>query len=173
MKVFLGADHAGFEMKEKIRLFLIKSGYEVVDCGAEAFNANDDYPDFIGKAADGVSKNPGSMGVVIGGSGQGEAMVANKYRGVRCALFYAPIAPSGSVDVLGKMSRDKYEMLKLAREHNDANMISLSGRFLKEYEAIKAVEIFFETGFHNEERHVRRIEKIKEIESKLKIQNFK
>jgi len=164
MRVYLGADHAGFEMKEKVRAFLMKCGHEVVDCGAEVFDKNDDYPDFVGKAAKGVSGDPGSVGFVFGGSGQGEAMVANKYKGVRCALFYAPIAASGSVDVLGKKSSNTFEMVKLVREHNDANMLSFSGRFLKDFEAIKAVEIFLETGFHSEERHTRRIEKIKQIE---------
>lgn len=164
MKVYLGTDHAGFNLKEKVKAFLQKSGYEVVDCGAHSYNKDDDYPEFVGKAAEGVSKSPEDKGVVFGGSGQGEAMVANKYKNVRCALFYAPYAAESAIDITGKKSSDKFELLRLTREHNDANMLSLSGRFLKEEEAIIAVKIFLETSFSGEERHKRRIQMIKEIE---------
>lgn len=175
MKVYLGSDHAGYFLKENVKAFLQKSGYEVVDCGAYTQENSDDYPLFVGKAAEGVSKDPNSRGIVFGGSGQGEAIVANKYRLVRCALFCAPCVPSSCVDVNGKISNDPFEIIRLTREHNDANMLSLSARFLKGEEAIKAVAIFLETPFSNEERHVRRIEQIRQLEeeiqnSKLKIQ---
>lgn len=164
MRIYLGTDHAGYELKEKIREFLLRGGYDVVDCGAYSFDKNDDYPDFIGKAAEGVSKDPESKGIVLGGSGQGEAMTANKYKNVRCALFYMPTPPGTVIDIAGTKISDPFEMLKLTREHNDANMLSLGARFLKGYEAIKAVEIFLDTRFPGDERHVRRIEKIKKIE---------
>src|SRR5581483_3001886 len=89
MKIYLGTDHAGFELKEKLKTFLQEKGYEVEDCGAYSFDKEDDYPDFIGKTAEKVSQSPNDFGIVIGGSGQGEAMVANKYNNVRCALFTA------------------------------------------------------------------------------------
>jgi ribose 5-phosphate isomerase B len=166
MKIYLGTDHAGFELKEKVKAYLLEARYEVVDCGAATNDKNDDYPVFIGKAADGVSKDPTSWGIVFGGSGQGEAIVANKYKHVRCALFYAPHAAPNAIDVTGKTSSDPFEMLRLTREHNDSNMLSLSARFLKEDEAIKAVQIFLETPFSGEERHKRRIDMISEIEEK-------
>lgn len=164
MKVYLGTDHAGFDIKEAVKAFLLEKGYEVEDCGAFTFDKNDDYPDFIGKAAGMVSHNPGSMGIVFGGSGQGEAIVANKYNGVRCALFYAPVVPPGATDVSGTMSTDPFEMLRLTREHNDSNMLSLGVRFLTEEQALKAVDIFLHASFSKDERHMRRIKKIKKIE---------
>lgn len=174
MKIYLGTDHAGFELKEKVKAFLQEKGYEVVDCGAYSYNKDDDYPEFIAKAAEDVSKNFGDKGIVFGGSGQGEAIVANKYKNVRCALFYAPSVAQGVIDVTGKTSNDPFEILRLAREHNDANMLSLSSRFLKEEEAIRAVEIFLQTPFKGEERHRRRVEMIRNIEnenSNIKILN--
>lgn len=165
MKIYLGTDHAGFELKEKVKAFLHAKKYDVADCGAFEFDKNDDYPDFIGKAAEKVSQNAGSMGIVFGGSGQGEAIVANKYKNVRCALFYTPAIPPQATDISGKTSDDPFEMLKLTREHNDSNMLSLGVRFLTEEQAFKAVEIFLTASFSGDERHVRRIEKIKKIES--------
>lgn len=164
MKVYLGTDHAGFELKEKVKAFLQKEGYDVVDFGAYDNDKDDDYPVFVGKAAGAVSKDPTSRGIVFGGSGQGEAMVANKYKNVRCALFYALNNNKCVVDVNGKTSSDPYEMLRLTREHNDANMLSLGARLIEEESAIKAVQIFLETPFSGEERHRRRIEMMKEIE---------
>lgn len=168
MKVYLGTDHAGFELKEKVKAFLHAKKYDVGDCGAFEFDKNDDYPDFIGKAADAVSQNVGSMGIVFGGSGQGEAIVANKYKNVRCALFYTPVIPPQATDVSGKMSEDPFEMLRLTREHNDSNMLSLGVRFLTEEQAMQAVETFLAGSFSGDERHVRRIEKITKIEDQVK-----
>lgn len=176
MKVYLGADHAGFELKEKVKIFLQQKGYEVVDLGAYSNDKDDDYPEFVGKTAEHVSKDIVSRGIVFGGSGQGEAMVANKYKNVRCALFYALNHSKCVIDINGKTSSDPFEMLKLIREHNDANMLSLGARLLKEDDVIKAVKIFLETPFSGEERHKRRIEMIKMIEkenSKFEIINPK
>lgn len=164
MKVYLATDHAGFPLKEVIKSFLEEKNYEVEDCGAYGLVPDDDYPDYVSKVSNKVSKDPESRGIIFGGTGQGEAMVANKFHGVRCALFYAPAVPHGATDISGATSTDPYEMLRVTRKHNDSNMLSLSGRFLKEEEAKAAVQIFLETPFSNEERHVRRIQKIKVLE---------
>ena len=151
MKVYLATDHAGFELKEKIRQYLQGVGFEVEDFGAHSFNPEDDYPDFISKAAGAVSKDPESKAIILGGSGQGEAIVANKFPGVRAAVYY------GSAE----------QMPSLTRQHNDSNILSLGARFLKEEDAISAVGLFLKTPFTNEERHIKRIEKIKKIEQEL------
>jgi ribose 5-phosphate isomerase B len=165
MKVFLGTDHAGLEFKDKLFSYLKEEGYDVEDCGPDHFDPDDDYPDFIGAAAKKESENEGSMGIVMGGSGQGEQMAANKYKGVRCALFYAKASPSKAVDVSGKQSDDPFEIIKLTRQHNNANMLSLGIRFLNDEDAKQAVKLFLETPFKGEERHQRRIDKIAKIES--------
>lgn len=148
MKIYLGTDHAGFELKEKIKAFLQKEGHEVEDCGAYEFDKNDDYPDFCAKAAEGVAHNPGSFGIVFGKSGAGECIVANKIKGIRAVLCF------------------EEENIVLAREHNDANVLSLAGGFTSDEKAKELVKTFLETPFSNEKRHVRRIEKIKQIEER-------
>ena len=167
MQIFLASDHAGFELKEKIKVFLKDKGYDVVDCGAQTFNKDDDYPDFISQAAEQVSKDSeNSKAIVFGGSGQAEAMVANKYGGIRCALFYSAAAPFGVADVTGRTSEDPLEMIRLTREHNNANVLSIGARFVDEETAKKIAEMWLVTTFNNEPRHVRRINKIKEIEGR-------
>ena len=164
MKVYLATDHVGFELKNKLKTFLSKKGYEIEDCGASEYNKDDDYPDFISKAAEAVSEDPNARGIVFGGSGQGEAMLANKFKNVRCNLFYALVAPNQAADITGRTSNDPYEIIRLTREHNDANMLSIGVRFVKEEDVFKAVEMWLETKFTGEERHKRRIEKVKKIE---------
>ncbi|HUQ84886.1 MAG TPA: RpiB/LacA/LacB family sugar-phosphate isomerase [Candidatus Limnocylindrales bacterium] len=165
MKVFLATDHTGLELKEKIKTFLTEKGFQVEDCGAHEYNKDDDYPDFISKAAKGVSEDPeNNRGIIFGGSGQGEAMVANKFKGVRCALFYTPAIPVHAADITGRMSSDPFEMLRLTREHNDANMLSFGFRFIKDEDILKAVEYWLNIPDATAERHVRRVEKIKAIE---------
>lgn len=164
MKVYLATDHTGLDLKNKIKEVLVKSGYVVEDCGAYIFDKDDDYPDFIGKAAEGVSANTDAVGIVMGGSGQGEQMVANKYKGVRCALFYTTATPVQAVDISGKQSADPFEIIKLTRQHNLANMLSLGVRFLTEADALQAVKVFLETPMSSEERHLRRVEKVRKIE---------
>ena len=145
MTIYLAADHAGFELKEKIKAHFLRSGFTVEDCGAAAFDASDDYPDFIKKAAEAVSRNPEeARGIILGGSGQGEAMAANRYPNVRAAVFYG-----GPEDII-----------RLSRAHNDANMLSLGARFLAEDEAMRAVELWLGTAFSKDDRHIRRIKKI-------------
>lgn len=144
MKIYISTDHAGFELKESLVPFLKSLGHEVEDVGAHTFEALDDYPDFIRPAAEAVASNPGSRGIILGGSGQGEAMCANRVRGVRAAVYYG-----GPLDIV-----------VLSREHNDANILSLGARFVDEDEAQKAVRLWLETSFTGEEKHTRRIKKI-------------
>jgi len=148
MNIFIATDHRGFALKEKIKQWLAEWGYQCQDFGADTLDENDDYPDFISKAAEAVSKDPeNSKGIVLGSSGQGEAIVANKYKGVRAAVYYG-----GSEDII-----------KLSREHNDANMLALGAAFLDEENAKKVVKLWLETPFSGDERHVRRINKIEAL----------
>lgn len=165
MKVYLATDHTGFKLKNSIKSFLIEKGHRVEDCGAHTIDTTDDYPDLIAKAARAVSADPEhSRGIIFGGSGQGEAMVANKFKGIRCALFYTPALPTQAVNVEGRESSDPFEIVKLTREHNGANMLSLAVRFLTEENALHAVQVWLEAAEPSNERHLRRIEKIKQIE---------
>lgn len=161
MKVYLGTDHAGFELKEKLKVYLEELGleYEVEDLGAYNYVENDDYPDYIKQVADAVVENKDSFGIILGGSGQGEAMCANRTEGVRAAVFYGPKEPIASVDISNKESADPFEIVKLAREHNNANILSIGVRFTTEDEAKFAVELFLSTKFYGDERHIRRISK--------------
>lgn len=144
MKIYLASDHAGFELKEALKKYLAGLGYEVEDKGAFSLNPEDDYPDFIRPVAEAVVADPDNRGIVLGGSGQGEAMVANRYTGVRAAVYYG----------------GQREILKLSRAHNNANVLSLAARFISEQEAKEAVKLWLETPFSGNERHIRRIEKI-------------
>lgn len=166
MKVYLATDHTGFYLKDKVFRMLSEMGYTVVDCGADDFNPEDDYPDFISKASAEVSKNPISdRGIIFGGSGQGEAMLANKYKGVRCALFYGGVAPREAMDVEGDKSTDPLAILKLTRAHNDANMLSIGVRFASEEDILEGIKLWLQIPGATDERHLRRIEKIKKVES--------
>lgn len=145
MKLFLASDHAGFELKRYLAEHLSVAGHEVRDMGAKSFNPEDDYPDFISLVAREISQNPSAAkGIVIGGSGQGEAICANKFYGIRAAVYYG-----GNMDIV-----------KLSREHNDANILSLGARFLSPAEALNAVNIWLATPFSGDERHRRRNQKL-------------
>lgn len=144
MKVYIGTDHAGYELKEKIKAYLQESGLEVVDKGAYTLVPEDDYPDYIIPVAEAVAADASSFGIVFGGSGQGEEMAANKIKGIRAAEYYG-----GATDIV-----------ILAREHNNANILSLGARFITEIEAKEAVKVFLETPFSNDPRHIRRINKL-------------
>ncbi|MBI2576139.1 RpiB/LacA/LacB family sugar-phosphate isomerase [Candidatus Woesearchaeota archaeon] len=142
--IFFGTDHAGYKLKEALKGFLSKQGYSIKDFGAFS-EESVDYPDFISPVAKAVAKNPsGSRGIILGGSGQGEAITANRVKGVRAAVFYG--GPE--------------KIIILSREHNDANILSLGARFVAEKQAQKAVKLWLETPFPGEERHKRRIKKI-------------
>lgn len=146
MLIHLAADHAGFELKEKLKLFLQEKGYGIKDHGAFVYDESDDYPDFMHSAAKEVSKNPDDRGIFIGGSGQGEATIAARYPGVRIALCDDAEKPE--------------EKARVWREHNDSNALTIGARFVSEEIAKKALMIWLTTPFSGEERHRRRIKKI-------------
>jgi ribose 5-phosphate isomerase B len=164
MKIYLAADHSGLAVKNKVKDFLQSENYSVEDCGATTYDKNDDYPDFISKAAALVAKDQTSKGIVFGGSGQGEAMVANKCKGIRCALFYAPALPTQAVNIEGEQSTDPFEIVRLTRMHNQANMLSVGVRFAKEEDILQAITIWLETPDPTAQRHLRRVKKIEELE---------
>lgn len=149
--IYLATDHRGFELKEKIKLWLKEWGYDYEDMGAFEYDEQDDYPDFVHKAAEKVSQDPeNSKAIVLGASGQGEAVVSNRYKGVRAVVYYG-----GPEDII-----------RLSREHNNANVLSLGTAFVDE-EAVKiSIKSWLETEFPGEERHTRRIEKIDKNVSK-------
>lgn len=160
MKIYIGSDHTGYELKEKLKIYFSELGYEVDDKGAFKYDADDDYPDFIRSVAEAVVKDKESYGIILGGSGQGEAMCANRISGARTAVFYGGAVAKEAIDIKGGKSVDPFEIIKLARIHNDANILSLSARFLSEDEIKFAIELFLSTKFEGEERHQRRIKKL-------------
>ncbi len=139
MRVHLGSDHAGFELKAVLAEHLREQGHDVVDHGAGTYDALDDYPPFCVAAAQGVVDDPGSLGIVIGGSGNGEQIAANKVKGVRAALVWS------------------VEIAELARQHNDANVMGIGARQHDEETAKRLVDAFLDTPFSGDERHERRI----------------
>lgn len=143
MIIALGTDHAGFDLKEVVKKFLEENNYEVKDFGAYEYDSADDYPDFINPTAEFVSKNNDAMGIIFGGSGQGEAMAANRYKGVRAAVFY------GGSD----------KIVSLSRQHNNANILSLGSRFIEPEDAINVIKLWLSTEFEGG-RHQKRIEKL-------------
>ncbi len=143
MHIFIASDHAGFALKNALVEHCRTLGHEVEDMGAFTLNPDDDYPDFITPCAEKVAATHDARGIIIGGSGQGEAMAANRIKGVRAAVFYG-----GSL-----------ELVRLAQEHNDANILSLGARFVSVEEADLAVRIFLETPFSDSPRHARRLAK--------------
>ena len=145
MIIHIATDHAGLELKEKVKSHLSKLDYEVIDHGAYEYDALDDYPDFIFPCAKAVSNDLNSKGIILGGSGQGEAMAANRVKGVRAAVFY----------------NGPDEIIKLSRQHNDANILSLGARFMSDQEMYKIIELWLSTDFESG-RHKRRIEKLDE-----------
>ena len=154
MRVYLGSDHAGFELKARLISHLRDAGHDPIDCGALVFDVDDDYPPPCITAAGRTVAEPGSLGIVIGGSGNGEQIAANKVRGVRAALVWSD------------------DTARLAREHNDANVISLGARNHSETEAIRFVDIFLSTPFSQGERHKRRIAMLSEYEQTGAIRGY-
>lgn len=149
-KVYIGTDHAGFEYKEAIKEALKADGYEVIDKGNTKYEELDDYPDYIYPVAKAVAEDPDNrMGIVLGGSGQGEAIVANKVKGIRAAIAFSEF------------------VVKACREHNNANVLSFGQRTVSKEEAIAWAKLWLKTPFTGEDRHVRRIEKVKALEEKL------
>ncbi|RNL87648.1 ribose-5-phosphate isomerase [Halostreptopolyspora alba] len=146
MRVYLGSDHAGFELKEHLAAHLKERGHEVVDVGPAVYDGADDYPPFVLRAARSVAADEEAMGVVIGGSGNGEQIAANKVVGVRAALAWSE------------------ETARLAREHNDANVLSIGGRMHPLEESTRFVDVFLTTPYGDDERHTRRLGMISRFE---------
>ena len=145
MIIHLATDHAGLDLKNKIKIYLSEMDHEVIDHGAYEYDALDDYPDFIFPCAQAVSEDKNSKGIILGGSGQGEAMAANRVKGVRAAVFY----------------NGPHDIIKLSRQHNDANILSLGARFMTEKEMYEIIKIWLSIDFEGG-RHQRRIEKLDE-----------
>jgi ribose 5-phosphate isomerase B len=143
MKIHLATDHAGLELKNIIKEHLENQGHDVIDHGAHEYDALDDYPDFIFPCAKAVAADPKSRGIILGGSGQGEAMTANRVKGVRAVVFY----------------NGPEEIVKLSREHNNANILSLGARFMNQAEIYDVIEMWLAEPFEGG-RHQRRIEKL-------------
>jgi ribose 5-phosphate isomerase B len=139
MRIHIGGDHAAYDLHQALLTHLREAGHDVVDHGPFSFDALDDYPVFVLRAAEAVAAEPGSLGVVLGGSGNGEQMAANKVRGIRAALAYST------------------EIASLAREHNDAQVVSIGARFTPVPDAIAIVDTFIGTNFSDGERHARRL----------------
>ena len=146
VRVYLGSDHAGFELKAAIVTWLGEAGHEAVDCGPASYDPQDDYPVYVLQAAQRVIGDPGSLGIVIGGSGNGEQIAANKVPGIRAALAWT------------------VETAQLARQHNDANVLSLGAREYPVADAVGFAKVFVQTPFSGEARHIRRLDMITEYE---------
>jgi ribose 5-phosphate isomerase B len=148
MRIHIGSDHAGLELKAELVKHLTNNGHNVTDHGPHEYDALDDYPDFCIPAAEAVAKDPSSLGIVLGGSGNGEQIAANKVKGIRAALAW-------SIDTA-----------KLARDHNNANVIAVGGRMHEIAFVKEIIDAFIDEPFSNDERHIRRIKKISEFENK-------
>ena len=148
MRVHIGSDHAGLELKNSLVEHLKSSGHDVIDHGPHEYDALDDYPVFCIPAAQAVASEKGSFGIVLGGSGNGEQMAANKVKGIRAALVWS------------------IETAKLAREHNDANVIAIGGRMHSIDVCKELIDAFLATSFSNDQRHIRRIGQVSNFETK-------
>jgi len=142
VRVYLGSDHAGFELKARLAEWLTQAGHDPVDCGPPSYQRDDDYPVYVMRAATSVVGDPGSLGIVIGGSGNGEQIASNKIRGVRAAVAWTE------------------ETARLARQHNNANVLSLGARQYPIEDAVGFARVFVETPFSGDPRHVRRLDMI-------------
>lgn len=160
MNIALASDHTGFEQLKDLQFFLESQGYNCQNFGPKLLNINDDYPDFIFLAAQAVASGACERGIILGGSGQGEAMAANRLKGVRCAVFYGPAVVGRIIDANGRVSSSPYEIVRLSRQHNDANILSLAARFVSLTDMQNVVKLWLDTPFSGEPRHVRRIDKL-------------
>jgi|SRR3989344_1509314 len=144
MKLIIGADHAGYELKEKLKPWLSEAGHEVVDVGAYVLDAEDDYPDFVKPLVEEVLKSEEIMGIFCAKSGQGEAIMANRHKGIRAIVYYSP----------------NIEIATLGREHNNSNVLCVGSGLLNEDDAKQAIEKWLSTPFDSASRHARRLAKI-------------
>ena len=160
MKIYLAGDHAGFRLKSALLEHLPLLGYEVEDLGPLTLEPEDDYPDYVMPLARLIAQDPEAMGIVCAGSGQGEAMCANRVKGVRALVFYGKTPAVGPLDAEGGHGTDGYDIVRLARKHNNANILSIGARFVSPDDADEAVRIFLSTEFDTStDRHARRIAK--------------
>jgi ribose 5-phosphate isomerase B len=160
MIIYIGTDHKGFRIKEKVKSWLLAWGHSVEDVGALSLNPDDDYPDFASKVAEKVSENPDSSqvrGIILGATGEGESIVVNKYNGVRCSVYYG--GPE--------------EIVALSRDHSDANIFSIGVLFMDEETLQKMIKLWLDKPFSGMERHIRRLKKVKEIERQFGEQHKK
>ncbi len=146
MRLHIGSDHAGLELKNELLAHLVNNGHDVTDHGPYEYDALDDYPDFCIPAAQAVAKDASSLGIVIGGSGNGEQIAANKVKGIRAVLAW------------------NIETAKLGKEHNNANVVSIGGRMHSIDECKAIIDAFIATPFSNDDRHIRRINKMSKFE---------
>ena len=163
MKIALSTDHAGYEALGELKIFVESLGHEYVDFGPQQFDMTDDFPEFMFPAAHAVADGACDVAVILGGSGQGEAMAVNRVKGVRCTLFYGLATAKAAIDAEGTISDDPYEILRLSRQHNQANALSLSSRFLSLDEMKQAITIWLDTPWSDDERHARRVRKLDEL----------
>jgi ribose 5-phosphate isomerase B len=155
-KILLASDHAGFELKNKIFQFLKDEGFDVTDMGAHVMDKDDDYPKIMIPVAMRIVSNPeNTKAIIFGKSGQGEAMIVNRFPGIRGAVYYGDTKDGNNTGM---------EIIRLSREHNDANVLSIGAGFVNEEEAIKAVKLWVSTPFSGDPRHMRRIEMLDNIE---------
>jgi ribose 5-phosphate isomerase B len=155
MKIYIGTDHAGYVLKEKLVSSLKVQGYEVVDMGAFEYNECDDYPDFVVPVAREVSKDPDNVrGIILGGTGQGEAIVANKFPNVRAVVYYGDAKP---------IVENESNIIVRSREHNNSNIFSIGARYFTEESMMEAVNLWLSTPYSEDERHIRRLAKIDKI----------
>ena len=146
--IYLGCDHAGFDFKEKVKNYLIKKKFDVVDFGTYTYNEYDDYPDFLHPVAQALSQNPQERAIIFGGSGMGESILLNKYNGIRCGVWYG-----GDKSIIANY-----------REHDDINAIAIASRYVNE-DILYDIDVFLSTDFIKEEKYIRRLNK---IENKFK-----
>jgi ribose 5-phosphate isomerase B len=149
MKIYISGDHAGFKLKEKLKKFLEKKNFAIIDYGPMEYKKLDDYPDFVVPMARAVKKDKNSIGLIVAGSGQGEAIATNKIKRIKCALYHG-----GS-----------NKIVQMARAHDDANILSFGSRFVTEAEAKKAINLFLKTKFQKG-RHKRRVDKVSKLGGK-------
>lgn len=161
--VYLAADHAGFQMKELIQDKLAEHGLKLFDLGAHEYTPDDDYTDAVKPVAEKISTDHHARALVFCGSGQGEGIALNRTKGVRAAVFYGPRSAVAPLEIENTSpSVDGYDPVRLARAHNDANVLALGARFMTEEEALRACLLFLGTPFSGSDRHARRVKKIDE-----------
>ncbi len=158
MRIYVGTDHAGYVLKEKLVSFLKAQGHEVFDEGAYTYDEQDDYPDFISKVARAVSKDVYDStkvrGIILGGTGEGEAIVANRFPHVRAVVYYGKVTP---------VVEDESGILARSRSHNDSNVLSLGARYFNEEDLVEIVDYWLNKPYSGDERHVRRLQKIDDL----------